>query len=101
MLGWGLYFIDADRCMNYLILTRAGLDDFAAHAGATVRTGVTVHLNPGVAGADDIAALRAAGATVELLEMALTYAEAAEAAFAIPRPAGATLWIEAPPAPRA
>ena len=51
----------------FLILTREGVDAAARHAGP----GRTLLLNPGVASADEIARLSAAGATVQVLPASL------------------------------
>jgi len=51
--------------MAYLILTRAGLDDVLAGGLAS---GARLHLHPGLASAAELAALRAAGAAVTVLD---------------------------------
>ncbi|MES2318486.1 MAG: phosphatase domain-containing protein [Pseudomonadota bacterium] len=50
--------------MPFLIITRAGYDDIVARVGLA---GAVFHLNPGVASDDEVAHLRAAGASVHVL----------------------------------
>lgn len=51
--------------MPFLILTRAGLDDLLSRVDPS---GAALHLRAGIASADELALLRDAGATIELLE---------------------------------
>ncbi len=71
--------------MPFLILTRAGFDDIV---GRVDPAGAAFRLAPGIASDAELARLRAAGASVELV------------AGAQPAPAGGVLWAEQPaPAP--
>lgn len=80
-----------ERELPFLILTRAGLDDLLARPTAQGR----VYLNPGLASVDEIAALRARGSEVQVLDAELAPQMLPDIADKLPSGAPDTVWIEA------
>jgi phosphatidate phosphatase APP1 len=79
--------------MPFIITTRAGFDDAAARVNLA---GAVVHINPGVATEEEIALLRATGATVQILASPAGIEQMLRAVSGDPGP----VWIEhAQPAP--
>jgi phosphatidate phosphatase APP1 len=79
--------------MPFLILTRTGFDDLVSRVDLA---GAVLHVNPGIASADEIAGLRGAGATVNVLASLADPrgADAVEHALALPDHEGEPVWVE-------
>ena len=82
--------------MPFLILTREGFNDIVSRMTAD---GAVLHLNPGVASADEMTRLREAGCAVHVLTAKVDPQQAQQAqqiehALKGPAGAGGTVWIE-------
>jgi len=79
--------------MPFLILTRQGFDDIVSRVAPA---GAVFHVNPGIASADEIARLRAAGADINVLASPADPrgAHAVEHALPWPDHEGEPVWVE-------